>query len=89
MTATPAPALSDAEAATLARFEAAPEPEEITVERVARAIYGVAHPVADPWSVSWEDEGEWAQERYRRYATAAVAALAPQADDGTQGIWLR
>jgi hypothetical protein len=81
--------LTDAEAATLARFEAAPEPEEITVERVALAIMDADYDQATGGLMEWSDLDLTEQEHFRALATAAIAALAPQADDGTQGIWLR
>jgi hypothetical protein len=80
--------LTEAEQEIVDRFEAAPEPEEITVERVARALFAKRQEIdGDFYVVAWEDN--YAREDWYALAAAAVAALAPQADDGPQGIWLR
>jgi hypothetical protein len=77
MPAAPAPELSTAEQSIVDRFEAAPEPEEIRVERVARAICdGDAE---DHGTYTWAeaselDRGEL-QDDYRRSARHAIAAL--------------
>lgn len=71
---TATPHLSMAERIRVAEFDAAPEPPEIVVERVARAIYDRATE-ATPFSGDWEDVGDRRQELYRRLARAAIAAM--------------
>jgi hypothetical protein len=47
------------------------------VEAVARAIYEEANPPDNPWCESWNEVGDFARNRYRRMARAALAARRP------------
>jgi hypothetical protein len=60
--------LTDAEAAVVARFDAAPDAPESLVERVARAIHETEPCRA--WPCDYSDE-------YREKAQAAIDAMKP------------
>lgn len=70
-----APDLSPVEAATVARFDAAPDAEESLRERVARALFD-----AENEDLEWDDYAigvvhDSAQDDYRALADAAIALI--------------
>lgn len=88
MTAVP---LSEAEAATLARFEAGQAAEESLRERVAVAIMDADYEQATGGLMSWSDLDRTEQVHFRSLADAAIATVrAPQrsvsAEQGAAGI---
>lgn len=72
-----APNLSPTEAATVARFDAAPDAEESLRERVAKALYGVDITILGG-DVDWQRLQRVMPHMvatYRSYADAAIAVL--------------
>ena len=70
--------LSETEAATVARFDAAPDAEESLRERVAIAIHN-ADDMGGGTLVRWEDEITVNRDEYRALADAAIAVLRGEA----------
>jgi len=79
---TDAPDLSPAEAAIVARFEAAPVPEELLREMVARSLCDSDHQHLG--ACPWDGLEQWARDSWLRLADAALAVFRQQPNEAVQ-----
>jgi len=81
-----APDLSPAEAAVVARFDAAPVPKEVMREQVARELWTTGLQPSIYGRTPWEALGESARADYRRLADAALAVIRQQPNEAVQRV---